>query len=382
MPIRSILICLIILFMFTSCIDRFQPEVDKYEGLLVVDGGISNQPGPYTIKLNRSIGVYDYDVNYEPIQNAQVSILEENGSTYALSEVEYGVYQTDSSALRGIPGKSYSLHIQLPNGEEYETPFEEMLEPTPITEIDEVIEYHYSIDEEAQIPGFQFYISAPEGAYEENYYLWRCQVTYEYHADYPLDYVYAGTLEEFPNPDSFKICWRTFDVDELYTLSTADFASKAVERVPILFQRIDTKIASVRFSLFTQQLSINKSAYTFYNSIKNQIANSGSLYNSQPYQIRGNVRNVNDEDEPVLGYFLVAASAQARIFVDKPTDPDIELEKCGVDAVGVGPALASPPAAWPIYFTGYFGGILLSFDGCLDCREIGGTIIKPDFWID
>ncbi len=382
MSIRSIVILCSTVFLYSSCIDRFQPEVDKYEGLLVVDGGISNQPGPYTIRLNQSIQVYDYDANYAPIPNAQVSIREEDGPTYPLAEIAPGVYQTDASELRGTVGKSYSLYIQLADGEEYETPFEEMLEPTPIAEIDPVIEYHYNLDEDAQIPGYQFYISAPEGAYEANYYLWRCQITYEYHADYPIIYIYEGRLEEFANPDSLTVCWRTFDFEDIFTLSTADFASKSVNRAPILFQRLDSKVASIRFSLLAQQLSINRAAYTYYDAIKNQIANSGSLYNSQPYQIRGNLRNINDEEEPVLGYFLVGGVSEKRIFVDKPADPDIDFAKCGVDAMEVGPALMSPPSAWPIYLTEFNGGIVVSNDGCLDCRQRGGTIIKPDFWID
>ncbi len=382
MRIRLNWIIFSVLFIFTSCIDRFQPEVDKYDGVLVVDGGITNEPGPYTVKLNRSIGVYDFDVNYEAISNAQVSISEENGPTYALAEVEQGVYQTDSSELRGVPGKSYRLQIVLADGTEYETPYEEMREPTAIGLVDAQIEYQYSLDEDAEIPGYQFYVTSPEGNYEENYYLWRCQVTYEYHADFPIAYVFAGTIEEFPNPDSFRVCWRTFDADEVFTLSTADYSTRAVNNAPILFQRIDNKIVSVRMSLLTFQYTVNKPAYTYWNAIREQIANTGSLYNTQPYQIRGNLVNPADESEPVLGYFLVASVAENRIFKDKPTDPDIELARCQIDPLALGFVLMLGPEFWPVYISDEGVTGVLPEDGCIDCREIGGTIVKPDFWID
>lgn len=374
------------LFLVTSCIDRFQPEVDKYAGTLVVDGGLTNEPGPYTVKLNRSIGVYDLDVNYEAISNAQVMIGEENGPTYGLTEVDNGVYQTDSSALRGTPGKRYNLRITLPDGREYETPFEEMREPTEIGAIEGAIEYQYSIDEDREIPGYQFYVNAPEGAYEDNYYLWRNVVTYEYRADFPVVSYFAGSFFEFPNPDSLRTCWRTFVVDEFFTYNTNNYSTGAVESAPILFQRVDNKVVSQRMSLLTMQYTISEASYNFWDAIRKQNANSGSLYNTQPYQIQGNVANVNDQSEPVLGYFQIASVTEKRIFKDKPTDPDIELARCVIDPMLLQQVLTLGPEFWPVYLTedqGVFGVTgIESGDGCLDCRDLGGTIVQPDFWIN
>ncbi|GJM32791.1 MAG: hypothetical protein DHS20C18_17920 [Saprospiraceae bacterium] len=375
-----------ILCLLSSCVERFYPEVDKYDGLLVVEGKITNEPGPYTIRLNRSIGVYDFQKDYLPEINASVHILDDLGNSFQLSEIEAGVYQNLASGLQGIPGRSYKLIIDLENGETYETPFEKMKEPTSIESVDARIEYKYFLDEDAEIPGYQFYISGGPAPNEKNYYLWQCEATYQYRSDFSIFYIFEGFIDEFPNPDSLATCWRTFPVKEIFTLSTANFADPKFNQVPFLFQRVDDKVVSIRYSLLTKQYSINETAYTFWNSIKNQIANTSSLYNTQPYQIRGNIFNIADEEEPVLGYFLVASVAENRTFVDKPTDPDIELSKCVIDPMALPYALMLPPSEWPIYITevnGFLGVTGVSpNDGCLDCREIGGTIVKPGFWVD
>lgn len=139
-------------------------------------------------------------------------------------------------------------------------------------------------------------------------------------------------------------------------------------------------------SLFTKQYTISEASYDFWDAIRKQNANSGSLYNTQPHQIRGNVINVNDKSESVLGFFEVASVTESRIFVDKPTDPDIELSGCIIDPMALPRALGLGPEYWPVYLTEENGALgvtgVLAEDGCLDCREVGGTIVQPDFWID
>ena len=67
-----------------------------------------------------------------------------------------------------------------------------------------------------------------------------------------------------------------------------------------------------------KQLSISEGTFNFYNAIKEQDIEQGNLWTQQPFQILGNMHNVNYSEKPVLGYFIVAGASEKRIFVNRP----------------------------------------------------------------
>jgi hypothetical protein len=71
---------------------------DSEKKFIVVDGIITNQPGPYSIVISRSTGLNQENTF---ISDAQVFIEEENGLSENLKESEPGIYQTKN--LQGIP---------------------------------------------------------------------------------------------------------------------------------------------------------------------------------------------------------------------------------------------------------------------------------------
>lgn len=54
---KGIIILILPLMVSNACRDEFMPDVDKYDNLLVVDGMITNEPGPYKIKISRTSNV-------------------------------------------------------------------------------------------------------------------------------------------------------------------------------------------------------------------------------------------------------------------------------------------------------------------------------------
>jgi hypothetical protein len=110
------------------------------------------------------------------------------------------------------------------------------------------------------------------------------------------------------------------------------------------------------------------------------------LYSKQPFQIRGNISNIADSKEIVLGQFMVAGVSEKRVFVDKPPAPvKMRFPKCEfTDDVyqNFGAIFEFPPSSWPMFATRGPKGNALPNQWCMDCRESGGVIEKPDFWID
>jgi hypothetical protein len=137
-----------------------------------------------------------------------------------------------------------------------------------------------------------------------------------------------------------------------------------------------------------KQLSITQDAYNFWKSIEELTTESGSMFDLQPYQVRGNVKNINNDNEPVLGYFIVAGISEKRIFVDKPKELDFYYnDACNLITDELSTILWSMQDSWPIKLAGKpteYGVIpaWTADEGCVDCtKEYSGSSIKePTFW--
>ncbi|MCD4731084.1 MAG: DUF4249 domain-containing protein, partial [Bacteroidales bacterium] len=135
-PLRKLVfqMLMMILVSFTACEDRYWPDLgDKYQDLLVVEGMITNDPGPYTLKLSLSTSV-DHPV-YLPLPGYEAIINDNSGNTEILTEVEPGIYKTAVDGIQGVPGRKYQLTIQSPDGKTYQSDFDELKEPVEIDSV-------------------------------------------------------------------------------------------------------------------------------------------------------------------------------------------------------------------------------------------------------
>ncbi|KAA3637718.1 MAG: DUF4249 domain-containing protein [Bacteroidetes bacterium] len=376
MIIRSgIFLCLA--FLLFSCVEEFQPELDEFDNLLVVDGEITNEPGPYTINLSISSGLEI--IKPEPVTGAQVVIIEEFGPAETLTEISPGTYQTAEGGIQGQIGKKYKLTINL-GGKKYESEYELLKEPTDISSVDAQLEYRAFPDAPEEVPGIQFYVNTEASPHFKDYYLWRFEGTYKYQSSLLIYYVFEGTLYDFEDHDSLKTCYRTYKVGEVFTTNTDNLSVAQVNNKPLFFLPATDRKLTIRYSLLTKQYSISKEAYDFWHGIELQTSNNSSLYTSQPYQIRGNLKNVTDPDEPVLGYFLVAGVSENRIFVERPSEVEIFIPDCALDYMAYAYIFDTGPDEWPIYVTQGEFGRAIAAPGCMDCRRLGGVLEQPDFW--
>lgn len=369
------------LLYFSACEDPFNPNLEGAAPVLVVEGGITNMPGPYTINLSFSSGVYVDD--QVPIENATVKIVEEGGEEETLSEIIPGTYVTAENGIQGTVDKSYKISIRLSDGASYESTYQKMLPSVGIDSIEAEVEFRYLNINEQNIPGYQFYVTTALAENKETYFLWSLESTYKFRSDYTIDFVYDNNIvQEYPTPTIFQTCWRTDQINEVYSFNTAVLSEPKVERLPLNFARADKRQLSIRYSLLVKQLAINKEAYTFWNNIQGQIENQDNLYSSQPFQIRGNLFNVDDSEERVLGFFMVAAENEKRVFIDPP-DFEVRQDTCSLDYMAYGLIGLLPEAAWPVYVHEDENGDRgLANDACFDCRARGGTLERPDFWED
>lgn len=102
--------CVIALY---SCQKVIEVELNPSSPQYVITGNITDQPGPYEIKITSSIN-FDQDNNFPAVSGAKVYITDQNASsTDTLTEVAPGRYRTHF--LKGVPGHTYKLAVILGN---------------------------------------------------------------------------------------------------------------------------------------------------------------------------------------------------------------------------------------------------------------------------
>ena len=79
---------------------------------IIIEGNITNEPGPYFVKITKSISLTDIG-NYPSIDNAVVTISDNAGNSEILTAQGNGMYRT--SMLSGVEGRTYTLTVMAEN---------------------------------------------------------------------------------------------------------------------------------------------------------------------------------------------------------------------------------------------------------------------------
>jgi len=372
----KLIILLIIITVLERCVDPFYPNIFDNQQSLVIDGLITDQEGYHYIRISRS-APYNNPTNI-PEQDCQVEVVDKAGNRIQFYESEPGLYEQWIEQEYLKIGNQYKLNIITTSGT-YESQYETLLPCPPIENIYYEIEMKETSDPRFPIYGIQFYTDLfASGEYAKNY-RWELEETWEYRATYYIS-LYIDVNKNFVNlgyaSDSLYYCWSTEPIPEIYTETLNHINKDSLSRIPLRFVSNETKRLKVKYSLLVKQYSLSDTAYQYWDQLKKQSQETGGLYEIQPAQIRGNIYNVKDNEEIVLGFFNVSALTEKRIFVSERFDFFPLIVECEPqDLLG-----GIPTNRLPVYLIMTDHGIKTAQNHCFDCRVSGGTIEKPDFW--
>ncbi len=261
--------CLLVLTLFFAACTT-EPEIidiplDDSNPKLVVEGLITNQPGPYYVKLSLSTSYYNTG-GTPKVNDATVIITDNTGRRETLTRApgQDGVYRTRN--LRGVVGNTYYLTINY-KGQEYKA---ESLLPTGIT-LDKLT-YAFVPQRGFLSEGYYVFMYGREPKPERNYYRWYL---------YRNDTLNNGRGDIFVEDDQFY----PEEVDSL--MYTQRFNEG--DRVKI------------------EVHSLTKEAAEYYTGLANVLNNDGGLISSPPKNPKGNISN------GALGIFRASKVSTAQV---------------------------------------------------------------------
>ncbi|HLX90176.1 MAG TPA: DUF4249 domain-containing protein [Puia sp.] len=351
-------------------------------GYLVVEGFISD--GTTTIQLSRTTMLSDTSTSvYE--DGAQITV-ESNGSdSFALSGSGNGVYSNAIVVLN--KSEQYRLRIQTAAGEIYVSDFES-LKATP--QID-------SVSWAREDGGVQIFATTHDPLDTSRYFYWTFSATWEFHSDYvsSLSFIMNnvtgqlyGVRYKYPDgheDSSVYRCWSNLPSSSILINSTENVSPDVVYQQPLMFIPQGSQQLSVLFSILVNQYSISKGAYQFFQQLKNNTEQLGTIFDPLPSGLQGNIHCLTNTAETVVGFVDVSNLQQQRIFIANSQVPDWDYiyVGCVLDTLSNDSTDLSKVTfenVLPIAFVGNsMGQFTESSSDCIDCT-LTGSNVKPTFW--
>lgn len=93
---------------FSSCEKVIDLELNEADPKIVIEGSITDQPGPNIIKLTQTVN-YDEPNTFPFVSGALVTLKDNVGNTETLKETLPGIYSTDT--IQGVSGRTYTLNV-------------------------------------------------------------------------------------------------------------------------------------------------------------------------------------------------------------------------------------------------------------------------------
>ncbi|HYW94205.1 MAG TPA: DUF4249 domain-containing protein, partial [Bacteroidales bacterium] len=217
---RSLRKVLIIIISLQACIEPFNPDISKYDDVLVVDATLTNESPAAVVKLTRS---FPYNSNISKAETgAMVIISDENGTTYTLQEVSDGLYQSDES-LKPVTGRNYNVHIVTSDGSEFESDYETMLQAAPIDSLYYNILINNPRQQGSGQNGVEISVDSnnPDDTFSR-YYKWTWKETWEIRPPYPY-------------PAEQKSCWQSQSSAGIHIETTENLVSNDINHKNLFF---------------------------------------------------------------------------------------------------------------------------------------------------
>jgi len=382
--------CYLLLFALLSCRKPYDPPaITTNVNYLVVEGLINTGSDSTIIKLSRTVQI-GAQTTANPELRASVTVLSSANTIYPLKETGNGYYR--SPGLNLSSANTYALKIITSNGKTYQSDFLPVKNSPPIDSV------YYTLADTA----VSVWLSTHDPANKTIYYRWDFSETYIIHPfvesvdellTNPIDTVVPRSAQ-----DQVYTCWASDTSQNILLGSSAKLKQDIIAKMQLTAIGKSSEKIGDRYSILVKQYALTPDAYNYWQLLKTNTEQLGSIFDAQPSELPGNIHCVTTPSEPVIGYLSAGTASQLRIFIDNRNIPGTVTKiPVSVDGCEVDPYYFKDPGgfndvpSW-IYSGKQFvvgtiqlpGGPILGYTGtdrfCADCT-VRGTKTPPAFWV-
>jgi hypothetical protein len=304
MKLKNIIFFLVLLLL-AECVDPVTINTTSVGGILVVNGEINTLESRQQLFIGHTSPDNRIPV---PTPGAIVTIINGNGEAHLYEEVSPGVYELPAGAFNAVAGETYYIEIHLSNDKIYRS------DPEQIPEANGIDNIYYEFYQKPQFVGglqvtknfIAIYTDTELPATDGPLFLkWAAEEVYMFEQT-PIRNPLTGTIplpcfvSGFPDPQRIAI------------FETKEKSAHTIQRTLVAEREIDHTFLARHYFVLNLS-SISSSAHKYWQKVDGLINKSGSMFDTPPAPIHGNVYNTQDPSEQVLGYFGASNTAVSRI---------------------------------------------------------------------
>ncbi|WP_100341062.1 DUF4249 domain-containing protein [Mucilaginibacter auburnensis] len=363
-----------------ACKEKYVPVLkDVNPNYLVIDGFINTGGDSTIFKISRTFKV-DSKAIVSPERNAVVTVESDGGLTVLLPELpsKPGTYSVPS--LVQDHTKKYRLRVRTNNGKIYLSDFVESKVAQPV-----------SISYDVRHGNLNMYANSTDPGGNSRYYKFAYEETWEYVAPFNSQYKVVNRAivpRVYPQDDIYH-CYRYVKSGRIALASTlsltedkvADFTLEVIPETSEKIQR--------QYSIYVEQTVLTKAGFEFFETLRKNTEQVGSIFDSQPSQLFGNIHCTTAPDETVIGFVSAGTVTKKRTVLLAKELPfsikGVNLYGCTADILqgqDIRDLITNPssPEYLPLYYDEQFN-LYATQQPCADCRLRGGTLTMPPYFI-
>jgi len=326
-----ILLCIILIgLVLSSCLDEITLKVPTAieNKVTIYSKLIRSDPSIVTAFVARIGNVDDNQSSLPvPIEGVQVRLVDDEGNFVELEPAEpsgnyYLEIPNNYPDFQIEIGKNYKISVVTPEEKRYESAFEEIIpvpQPDSINAVYVEREELNSSNNMVITEYMQFLINTPLDRPDGK---GKVHLKWEFFGDYEFRTLPTPVFEET------MVCYISQRLGQgtSQVFNGVEAAGVKLYNQMILETAINSRF-SFGFLITVYQQSITENAYNYWEKVKETTSLSGGMFEASPGKIKGNITNIDNLNEEVLGFFFVSDQTIIRRLV-KPSEANYPVGTC------------------------------------------------------
>jgi len=322
---KRIIPFILIVLLFASCEEYYEPELDNIESMYVIDGLITTELKRHSVRISMSNGRSSENKKHTYVHDAKVYIEEPNGRAIKFIYKGNGVY-TSKEAFAAQIGTTYVLRVLVDDLAFKSAP----VTPLPCPEVDSISGNYFSeikLEEseaalsggvrEERVSGIQINVSSITQN-STPYYRYLGHIVFQSNQCYP-------SLHGF-DPIVNVYIYRNFPIAGIISLGNAtQYSNQNISQLPfysvktnmlyhieenpapdIVGSRTDFEQKQVGMFVRIDQYSLSADEYKFWKALNRQQTAENFLFSPIEEQVPTNIKCITDTTTSVLGFFCIS----------------------------------------------------------------------------
>jgi hypothetical protein len=333
-----------------ACLDQIELQNQKFSTRVVIlQGRLVQASGGASVSVSLTFtGILAGTEQESHVSGAKVSLIDEKGRSWPLNEnLSARIYSAkipqNNAAFPVQTGQKYHIRAILNDGRVYESNPEPLM---PVPKLEKVT-YKYLIKNILDQKGF----ATPDTFVRYSVYTSlktsadapKANLKWEFHVWYKL------------TDHKNKVCYNyePQTADKVYIYNGSFLKQDRLDEHGVLDVFYEFKFAEGYYIKHVQE-ALSPGAYRYWEEVKKLAERNGNMFDPPPGTISTNIRNVNDPNDQVFGYFYATTQDTLPMFI------------------------TPKEMGYPTLFCADPNSISRICDDCL--KQHFSTLVKPKFW--